>query len=420
LREYDIICGKYAYSKKDMGRMMKGNNTKIVKKANAHLVLQCIISSEPITLEEVIEKTDLSRPTVVNIVKELTDQGMVYKSGFAQSTGGRSPVLLSLNESFAYTIGIDFEFPPIRIAISNFKGKLILYTQIDVDSNLSKDDILLTMLNEVEALIKQSGIPLDKFIGVGVGIFGYLDMEKGVSIAIQRISDWKDVDFKQLIKERFNLPVYIQNDIHMMALAEKKRYLQESNKDFAYVGIRPGARSGIGLALFINGSIYGGNKGDAYLFGHMTIDIHGPVCICGSRGCLEAIAGERNVIAKYKSLREPSEGLREINGIRDIEAEALHGDVIARKVIDEVGSYLGVAIANAVKLFGITTIVIGGPDASLYAAISEEHVHRNVYTNIAKDVQLIVGKLEEQWYPLGSCFMVLDHFFKEPKLNLET
>ncbi|GAA3401102.1 ROK family transcriptional regulator [Paenibacillus hodogayensis] len=397
---------------------MAGNNTKILKQANTYLVLNSIISAESITIEDVVKKTKLSRPTIVNIVKELTEKNIVFKSGYAEYTGGRLPTLLSLNANSYYTIGIDFEFPPIRMAISNLKGEVVHKRGITVERHFSRNQIIELMFQELDGMIAESGIAKEQFIGIGIGMLGYLKANQGISVEIIRIPDWKDVDFKQLIKERFGLPVYVQNDIHMMALAEKRLFLPDLEEDFAYVGIRPGIRSGIGLAMQINGSFYGGVNGNAHLLGHMTIDVNGEPCTCGSRGCLELIAGEPNVIKRYKALIGDGEDLEHIRGIRDIYARSLAGEQTATDVLDEVGNYMGIGIANVVKLFGLTTVVIGGPDSELYTNLIRDHLKKNIFKHMSGEMNLIVGRLEQDLYPLGSCFLVIDQFFKEPTLNL--
>jgi len=78
-----------------------------------------------------------------------------------------------------------------------------------------------------------------------------------------------------------------------------------------------------------------------------------------------------------------------------------------------VGSYLGIGIANVVKLFGLTTVVIGGPDGALYEELLRDHLKKNISTNMAGELDIIVGRLEEEFYPLGSCFLVIDQYFKE-------
>ena len=104
---------------------MKKNTTKVIKEANQYLVMQCIQAFEPITLEEIAEKTLLSRPTILEIINSFKEEGIVVNGGFRESTGGRPPQLLCINGDSAYAVGIDFEFPTIRIALANAKREIV-------------------------------------------------------------------------------------------------------------------------------------------------------------------------------------------------------------------------------------------------------------------------------------------------------
>ena len=104
---------------------MKKNTTKVIKEANKYLVMQCIQAFEPVTLEKIAEKTLLSRPTILEIINSFKEEGIVVNGGFRESTGGRPPQLLCINGDSAYAIGIDFEFPTIRIALANAKREIV-------------------------------------------------------------------------------------------------------------------------------------------------------------------------------------------------------------------------------------------------------------------------------------------------------
>ena len=110
---------------------MKKNTTKVIKEANKYLVMQCIQAFEPVTLEKIAEKTLLSRPTILEIINSfnLLEEGIVVNGGFRESTGGRPPQLLCINGDSAYAIGIDFEFPTIRIALANAKREIVGQTE---------------------------------------------------------------------------------------------------------------------------------------------------------------------------------------------------------------------------------------------------------------------------------------------------
>ena len=121
---------------------MKKNTTKVIKEANQYLVMQCIQAFEPVTLEEIAEKTLLSRPTILEIINSFKEEGIVVNGGFRESTGGRPPQLLCINGDSAYAIGIDFEFPTIRIALANAKREIVGRRKILFQIDTQAEEVL--------------------------------------------------------------------------------------------------------------------------------------------------------------------------------------------------------------------------------------------------------------------------------------
>lgn len=134
---------------------MKKNTTKVIKEANQYLVMQCIQAFEPVTLEEIAEKTLLSRPTILEIINSFKEEGIVVNGGFRESTGGRPPQLLCINGDSAYAIGIDFEFPTIRIALANAKREIVGRRKILFQIDTQAEEVLARMLRELEHLLEE-------------------------------------------------------------------------------------------------------------------------------------------------------------------------------------------------------------------------------------------------------------------------
>ena len=132
---------------------MKKNTTKVIKAANKYLVMQCIQAFEPVTLEKIAEKTLLSRPTILEIINSFKEEGIVVNGGFRESTGGRPPQLLCINGDSAYAIGIDFEFPTIRIALANAKREIVGRRKILFKIDTQAEEVLARMLRELEHLL---------------------------------------------------------------------------------------------------------------------------------------------------------------------------------------------------------------------------------------------------------------------------
>ncbi len=266
---------------------MLKNTTKVLKEANKYLIMQCILNYEPITTEEIVKKTSVSRPTVLEILKELTEEGYIVKNGYSESTGGRSPALIYVNRDSCYAVGVDFEFPKVRMAVSNIKGDIIKSKEIKFSLNEIPDVIKNRLISEINLLLEGAGIALEKVIGIGLGLSGLIDKSKGKSVHIERIKGWRDVNIRKEMEDVFGIPVYINNDVHLLGLVEKKKYMAAEQKDFIYIGIR----SGIGSSIFYHGKPFSGCNGNAGFIGHTTVDTNGPLCFCGKRVCLGVFSG---------------------------------------------------------------------------------------------------------------------------------
>ena len=227
---------------------MKKNTTKVIKEANKYLVMQCIQAFEPVTLEKIAEKTLLSRPTILEIINSFKEEGIVVNGGFRESTGGRPPQLLCINGDSAYAIGIDFEFPTIRIALANAKREIVGRRKILFKIDTQAEEVLARMLRELEHLLEEFSSVRSRIVGIGVGICGTIRKTEGRSLHITRIRGWEHVELQRILQEKFHLPVYVNNDVHLLALVEKKKYMREDNSDFVYIGIR----SGIGSAYTVS------------------------------------------------------------------------------------------------------------------------------------------------------------------------
>ena len=170
-----------------------GNSIQVVKEANAYLVLQCIMRKAPLSVEEIVQTTKLSRPTVINILKGLMDDGIVVKDGFAEAAVGRSAALLNLSSSGHLALGIDFEFPKVRMVVANMRGEILHSDSFVSSEDIGMEELKSTFYRRVQSFLASTGIPLTQFEGVGVGIAGVIDSAAGVSLSIERVRDWQNV-----------------------------------------------------------------------------------------------------------------------------------------------------------------------------------------------------------------------------------
>ncbi len=146
------------------------NTTKVLKEANKYLIMQCILSYQPLTIEEIVRKTMVSRPTVLEVIKELQENGYIIKKGQVRSTGGRPADLILVNAKACYAIGIDLEFPihRTRIAVTNAAKEIIGSKEIRYEADAEADEVLQGLINEIEEIVKKVGISMEKVLGIGL------------------------------------------------------------------------------------------------------------------------------------------------------------------------------------------------------------------------------------------------------------
>lgn len=395
---------------------MKKNTTKVLKAANKYLVMQCIQTYAPVTTEEITSRTSLSRPTVLEIIREFLEEGYIMKKGFSESTGGRPAELIHINKDSAYAVGIDLEFPKVRMAVSDMRKEIIASREVKFHIDCGAQEVLNRLLAEIELLIADAGKPKEKIAGIGLGISGTIRKNEGKSLHIKRIRGWDHIDMKQILEERFQMPVYMKNDVHLLALIEKEKYLPSETADFIYIGIR----SGIGSAIFCKNRPLDGNHGNAGYIGHTTLDVNGPECVCGNHGCLDAYAGEL-ALNKFYRRKTGTESTEEYYTLHDFIEKTKQGDTDSTEILKRAASYLGIAISNMLKTLEIETIIIGGCpnlDGSVYWDTLQETVKNYLVHDMEMHPDIRVGKLKKEDYPLGACCYVFEHMFAKPKLSL--
>lgn len=393
--------------------MDAANNSRTIKHANRHLLLDTIKQFEPITIENMVQKTRLSRPTILNILDGLTKRGIIQKVGYAESSGGRQPALFAFNLSHHFAIGIDFEFPPVRLMVSDLTGNSVLNKIWTCRFDMSNKEIINLLVGNIREAIASLDITSKNIIGIGLGIPGTINIKTNRSEIISRIPEWNNTPLSDILERELGIPVYVRNDAHLLALGGQQ-LLSLDKTDFMYVAYR----TGIGMAILRNRVLYEGEFGNSGYIGHTVIDVNGDLCNCGQRGCLETFASKRTIEYKYAQTRSLD---------TRIDFDTLlklcnNGDTIAREIFVTAGKYLGIAIANSAKLLDISTVIIGdlncSADHSFMRSISDTvHAYSTNYS--AKPIKVLPQAFTDQnQYALGAALFVTDKYFTAPRLRL--
>jgi predicted NBD/HSP70 family sugar kinase/biotin operon repressor len=343
--------------------------------------------------------TGLSRSTVSTLVSELQASGLVI-DGAPPADGrapqqGRPPTLLTLDRSAGLVLGIDFGHEQIHVAIADLSRTILAERTHDVDVDRSAAralDVAVELSDEVIAAADADG---QRILGAGVGLSGPIDMAAGSIHTGKILPGWAGVLPAQELGARLGLPVHLDNDANLGALAEVTLGAGIGARDAIYLMVS----GGVGAGLILGGELYRGTGGTAGELGHVLVDESGPICRCGNRGCLEMMAGGRAITAL----------LRESHGdaitLDEVMALVADGDSGARRAIADAGRVLGRSVAAIVNVFNPELVIVGGAvsaagDVLLHPL--QEAVHRYAIPSAAADVRITRGVLGERAEVLGA------------------
>ncbi len=270
------------------------------------------------------------------------------------------------------------------------------------------EPLLSRMVESLEAALAAAGVVLADLRGVGIASPGPVDVKAGVVPNAPQLPGWHDVPLVRVMSERLGLPVWLENDASAAALGEHAFGAGRGTLHMLYLTVS----TGIGGGIIIEGRLYRGASGSAGELGHVMIDMNGPVCGCGARGCLEALASGTAIARRGEELVTRGESkvlaeLREREG--PVTAEMMKraadlGDAAGREAFRQGGHYLGVALASYVNIFNPQAILIGGGVAQAGDLLMEQArvtMKALAMSRPLKDVHLGLGTLGDRAGPLG-------------------
>ncbi len=375
------------------------NTLSDVRRKNCKLIYDALKKSKGMTLQELEYSVGLSRPTTVNMVRALEEANLVIKAGKKNSNGGRIPILYKTNPEAYYVIGIDYEFPISRIAISDMNGNIKYRSIREDDSQMNVDQAIQNLVEQIKNLIDESGIEKEKFLGVGLGMPGFINLKTGHSVQFERVAGWKNIDITKILVDELEIPVFMENDVHLLYRAERKLQKRKGNQDVIFIAIR----RGIGMAIYQRGHLIEGEYGNAGHIGHMTIHADGLQCRCGNFGCLELYASEDAIIKKYESLSG-----KKVENVTEIVEKAYDGDNVAMEVLREAGRVLGIGIGNVVNLFDIDMVIVSSCfDNEILLDNAQKELDRRINIPQSRHAKIYQSILDEDSFALGGGMLAL-------------
>lgn len=378
-------------------------------------ILKQLYFNSPLSLSEISKLTLKSLPLVTTVVNELITEDYITDEGLAPSSGGRRPLLYLLNsDKKRYIISVAVDQMVTRLVIYDLSRKAFWPHQSIAIDSLSDHQALDKLIDFIKKNIASSGLSNDQILGIGIGMPGFVNIETGVNHSFFPISSGGSLR-DCLIKE-LNLPVYIDNDSSLIALAELKLGKAKGKQDAMVINVGWGT----GLGMIINGQIFRGHSGFAGEFSHIPLSHSNNLCSCGKRGCLEVETSLLVMAAKAKakieagaesSMRKMFEDLTKHPGDHFLEA-ARRADPLAVSILSESAFQMGIGIATLIHIINPEKIILSGRGAiagKMFIPSIQQAINEFCIPRIAECTSIEISDIANEAELVGAANLVIEH-----------
>ncbi len=374
-----------------------------LREGNRRLVIEALRERGVASRAELARATDLSRSTISTIVGELIEAGLAAERNGQPEAGshaGRPGVMVALDPSAGLALAIDFGHRHLRVAVSDLSHTVLAerWQELDVDQSASEG--LAEAATFADEVLDEAGVERGRVIGAVMGIPAPINRLTGTVQDSSILPGWAGIDAAAEASARLSLPVVVENDANLGALAELTWGAAKGRSEVAYLKVA----SGVGGGLISGGRLSHGVGGTAGEIGHTVVSENGPVCRCGNHGCLETLASTRAVTNLLSQSRREQVSTRRMLDLAD------GGDAATLRLIGDAGRALGVAVANLCNIVNPECVVIGGDLALAGDALLNpvrEVVLRNAIPSAAADTEIVAGVLGERAEMLGALALVM-------------
>ncbi|WP_203247628.1 ROK family transcriptional regulator [Sporosarcina beigongshangi] len=381
-----------------------------MKSVNKSIILNKIRTDAPISRAQIAKETKLTPPTVSSNVKELIEQGIVIESKLGESQGGRKPTMLLINQKAFYVIGVDAGPKKIDCILVDLAGSIIQRSSSMLTIPTTNEQYLSILKNCIHACMQSTPTIIDNLIGIGVAMHGVVEVETGTSLYAP-ILGLTNIPIKEELEKEFKLSVKVENDARAMALGES--WFGEQGEVSSMLAVNIG--HGVGAGLVIDGKLYHGAQNIAGEVGHMTIDLHGEVCECGNRGCLQTvITGPALVKRAQKIIVQERNSNEQLTG-EDIYELAIGGHEVFEALFKETGEIIGIGLTNLIHIINPEKIVLGGGVTKSGPLILPEiikTIEERALTPQAKRTEVVITKLGDDATLMGAVSLQLTDLFE--------
>ncbi len=374
-------------------------------------MFQLLRDGVPRTRSELAAITGQARSTIAARIDVLSKADLIVPVGEATSTGGRRPATFAFNPAARVVLGIDLGAAHARIAVADLGANLLATYSGPLDIADGPEAVLHTVADLAANLLAETGYGTQTLAAIGIGLPGPVEHKTGRPVAPPIMPGWDGYDVAGHLREQFNVPVLVDNDVNLMAVGEH-RAAWNDHDNLMFVKVA----TGIGSGIILDGQLRRGAQGAAGDIGHIAVSGRSEAaCTCGNHGCLEAVAGGA---ALSKVLAD--QGF-ETPHVSDVVQAVRDGNAEARAAVREAGRSIGGVLAGCVSMLNPSVVVVGGAMVAageqLMAGIREV-LYRRSLPLATQHLRVVTSHTKDKAGVLGGAFLAIDHVLSPAAIDL--
>lgn len=382
---------------------MRTGDGAYIKQLNRGLILQEIIKNGKISRADLSKRTGLNKATISVQVADLLEEDLIYESREEHNTIGRRPIMLGINNSCGYILGIDIDTPKIQFAVADLSG-IIVEDWSMPNETTDYSTIVEQLIGQIIACQQRYVESTYGLISVNIGVHGTVNVDHTIDF-IPKLG-WKDKDLKGDLAAQLNVEVTVGNNANFSAYAENVYHHQSDSL------LNMSLTSGVGIGVIIEEKLHTGFSGHAGEVGHMILYPEGKECPCGNRGCLELYASEPAFLTHLAAnLNKPDLTMTEVKQF------IKNQDETTLTLLDIFLDNVTIGLNNIIHLHNPKIIVLNSELLS-FCPETISKIENRLHSTFINYHEIVLSSLGGQAAVMGGCAIGLQHFFNISKLDL--
>lgn len=387
-------------------------------------IIKHLYFGNTLSCADLSDKINKSIPLTTKMLGKLMEEGMVTETGYAASTGGRRPLMYSLKQDVMYVVSVAMDQLVTRIAVLDMQNRNVTDVEL-FELPLTKNPNAPTALAEkINDIITRSGIPKSKIAGIGIGMPGFVNAVKGINYTFLETEGYT---ICQYISLKVKLPVFIDNDSRLIALAELKFGAARGKKNALVINVG----WGVGLGMILEGELFRGHDGFAGEFSHIPLFLNNKLCSCGKSGCLETETSLLIVIEKASNgLKSGKVSMLKQSALsadhpekafQNIVTAATRGDKFAVEILSEAGYNIGRGVAILIHLLNPEVVILSGRGSSagkIWQAPIQQALNEHCIPRLSVNTEIEVSALGYNAELTGAAALIMENYERDDVKNL--